>query len=92
MTSVLMPNANDLTKLKSDYLGMTTYYYNDRMNIIVGHENHDKEWYNPPEDVCQRLRQLNHLPMTPNRNLYFLPNVQPIWNIQTRDLKISCRD
>lgn len=51
-----------LIELKSDYLGMTTYYYSKYMNEILGIEYDSAVPHKVSFEEDKHLRQLNNLP------------------------------
>jgi hypothetical protein len=59
----LLNQLGNVTELESDYLGMSSYYYNseqDRIYEIVNVGNVRIEI--PSPDVNKHLREINHLP------------------------------
>lgn len=59
----LVKQMGSVVALTSDYLGMSSYYYNATLNKIYEIENVKIVLLEPPADVDTHLREINHLPL-----------------------------
>lgn len=59
----LLKQISPVVELTSDYLGMSSYYYNATQNKIYEIKNIKLIILEPDADVDARLRELNHLPL-----------------------------
>ena len=57
----LLNALGDIIELKSDYLGMSSFYYSRKANIVYEYDNSTHQLLKPNSDVEAHIRQLNNL-------------------------------
>ena len=67
----ILQQISPVRELTSDYLGMSSYYYNATQNKIFEIENLSVELRIPTHDVDAHLREINHLPRVCDVNSHF---------------------
>jgi hypothetical protein len=57
----LLNALGDIEELKSNYLGMSSFYYSRKANKIYEYDNSKHQLLKPNSEVEARIRQLNNL-------------------------------
>ena len=61
MRDNLLKSLGDIEELKSDYLGMSSFYYSRKANIIYEVDNDTISLSKPDPEVEEHIRKINNL-------------------------------